>query len=68
MNGEYTRYFAELCAKNKKPEVWYPHDKIGEESLDDARDQLDMLKRHFSANFTFRIVKRDYVYKETIIE
>jgi hypothetical protein len=68
MTKEYTKYFVELSPINKEPTVWHEHDKIGEDSLEDAREQLKWLKKSFGKNFTFRIVQRDYAYEETVIE
>jgi hypothetical protein len=68
MTKEYTKYFVELSPINKEPTVWHEHDKIGEDSLEDAREELEWLKKSFGKNFTFRIVQRDYTYEETVIE
>ena len=68
MTKEYTKYFVELSAKDKEPTVWHEHHKVGEDSLEDAREELKWLKKSFGENFTFRIVQRDYTYKEIVIE
>ncbi len=68
MTKEYTKYFVELSPLDKEPTVWHEHDKIGEDSLEDARQELKWLKKSFGKNFTFRIVQRDYTYEETVIE
>jgi len=68
MTKEYTRYFAELKSKDKEQPNWFPHNTHGEDSIEEAREELTFLKRSFSKNFTFRIVRRDYTYKETVLE
>lgn len=68
MIKEHTKYFVELSAKGKEPTVWHQHDKVGEDSIEDAREELKWLKESFGKNFTFRIVQRDYTYTETILE
>jgi hypothetical protein len=65
---EYTRYFVEIKAKDNNAGEWYPHTKLGEESYEEAKGELKHLKTHFSKNFKFRIVKRDYTYQEAVLE
>lgn len=68
MNKKYTKYFVELSAIDKEPVVWHQNDKVGEDSLEDAREDLKWLKKSFTKGFIFRIVQRDYIYTDTVIE
>jgi hypothetical protein len=68
VKNKYTKYFVELSAIDKEPVVWHQHDKIGEDSIEEARGELKWLKKSFSKGFTFRIVQRDYTYTEIVLE
>jgi len=69
MENKYPKYVVQARYKSFSDSVWYDWHSSGTEYADTLEEALKIFDKHYvdqGGEFIFRLVKRDYIIKESV--